>query len=755
MKKRSKHVALLCAAMLMTGNLTQIPAGITAAAVDLAAVSGECGEGVSWEYDRTSSTLHISGQGEMSFYFSPWDVYRDAIKKVEIGEGVTSIEREAFNDCKALTEVTLPASVEVIRANAFSGCTLLSSVTLPEGLTSISRYAFDGTAWQDSLRSVNGLVIVGDILLSGQECKGDVIIPDSVRMIAGSAFLGCEELSSVTIPESVTIIDNGAFARSALSSIVIPDSVQKIGYSAFAGCTSLTDCTLPAGLKKLDHSLFEGCTSLRSITIPDTVTEIGYRCFDSSGLTSIELPDSVRTIYAGAFWGCSSLLHVGMTDSVTDFGALPKEQDYIGTGGLGEARGIFRSCTALKEVRLSDSLTELGGRCFEGCTSLEEITLPAKLTNVFYQDFLNCTSLKTVKFPDILENIGNSVFANCALTKITIPSGVREIDRSAFSGCPLQSISVESGNRYFSSSDGILFNNDRTELLLYPCNKTAVNYKVPNETRMIADQAFAGASNLRQVMLTRNVTSIEDSAFSSCAVLEHVWLYNPYCQIKGWGGTVCNGYVETEEGFYSPAYSGVIHGYQGSTAQNYAEAYGYRFSSIGEMPETVQGDVNADSSLNVADVVLLQKWLLAVPNTSLPNWKAADLCEDDKLNVFDLCMMKRALLDQTPQKLTYEGLSRFDMRGISTPCVAYIDQLNEMAKSHMYAGDSVDALPWEMLSINDITFGDPAIAISQPEPNGRVSIGALSVGETTLTYRLGDITVNFDIYVYDSTSLQN
>ena len=50
--------------------------------------------------------------------------------------------------------------------------------------------------------------------------------------------------------------------------------------------------------------------------------------------------------------------------------------------------------------------------------------------------------------------------------------------------------------------------------------------------------------------------------------------------------------------------------------------------------------------LSVADVVLLQKWLLAVPNTDLPNWKAADLCEDDKLDVFDLCMMKRALLSK-------------------------------------------------------------------------------------------------------------
>ena len=65
-----------------------------------------------------------------------------------------------------------------------------------------------------------------------------------------------------------------------------------------------------------------------------------------------------------------------------------------------------------------------------------------------------------------------------------------------------------------------------------------------------------------------------------------------------------------------------------------------------EEPE-VACDVNMDGSFNVADVVLLQKWLLAVPDTHLPNWKAADLYEDDKLNVFDLCLMKRALLNQT------------------------------------------------------------------------------------------------------------
>lgn len=62
-------------------------------------------------------------------------------------------------------------------------------------------------------------------------------------------------------------------------------------------------------------------------------------------------------------------------------------------------------------------------------------------------------------------------------------------------------------------------------------------------------------------------------------------------------------------------------------------------------PSFLMGDVNEDGSFNVADVVLLQKWLLAVPDTHLANWKAADFCEDNKLDVFDLTLMKRALLE--------------------------------------------------------------------------------------------------------------
>lgn len=63
--------------------------------------------------------------------------------------------------------------------------------------------------------------------------------------------------------------------------------------------------------------------------------------------------------------------------------------------------------------------------------------------------------------------------------------------------------------------------------------------------------------------------------------------------------------------------------------------------------QSVKGDVNADGEFSVADVVLLQKWLLAVPEIELADWKAADLCEDGVLNVFDLCMMKYELINES------------------------------------------------------------------------------------------------------------
>lgn len=51
-----------------------------------------------------------------------------------------------------------------------------------------------------------------------------------------------------------------------------------------------------------------------------------------------------------------------------------------------------------------------------------------------------------------------------------------------------------------------------------------------------------------------------------------------------------------------------------------------------------------DGKFNIADLVLLRKWILAVQDTTLPNWKAGDMNNDDKLNSFDLALMRIELI---------------------------------------------------------------------------------------------------------------
>ena len=59
----------------------------------------------------------------------------------------------------------------------------------------------------------------------------------------------------------------------------------------------------------------------------------------------------------------------------------------------------------------------------------------------------------------------------------------------------------------------------------------------------------------------------------------------------------------------------------------------------------VHGDVNSDGEFTVADAVSLQKWLLGAPDSELAHWRAADLCKDGRLDTFDLCLMRKDLLD--------------------------------------------------------------------------------------------------------------
>ena len=58
--------------------------------------------------------------------------------------------------------------------------------------------------------------------------------------------------------------------------------------------------------------------------------------------------------------------------------------------------------------------------------------------------------------------------------------------------------------------------------------------------------------------------------------------------------------------------------------------------------DTIKGDANADGNFNVADVIMLQKWLLC--GADITDMDAGDVYEDNRIDVLDLCIMKEMLI---------------------------------------------------------------------------------------------------------------
>ena len=57
----------------------------------------------------------------------------------------------------------------------------------------------------------------------------------------------------------------------------------------------------------------------------------------------------------------------------------------------------------------------------------------------------------------------------------------------------------------------------------------------------------------------------------------------------------------------------------------------------------VKGDVNGDGGFTVADLVAMQGFLLG--RNDLAVWQNGDLCSDGKINVYDMCLLRRLFVN--------------------------------------------------------------------------------------------------------------
>ena len=167
-----------------------------------------------------------------------------------------------------------------------------------------------------------------------------------------------------------------------------------------------------------------------------------------------------------------------------------------------------------------------------GCSyTSEKIEIPSSVsyngetysvTSIASYAFSVCENLTSIVIPESVTTIGAYAFYySTGLTSIVIPKSVASIGSCAFEGCDLQSIVVAEGNMSYSSSEGVLFNKDKTVLIQYPGGKSGA-YVIPSSVTSIDPDAFHGCTGLTSVTIPELVTIIVASTFFNCTGLTEV-----------------------------------------------------------------------------------------------------------------------------------------------------------------------------------------------------------------------------------------
>ena len=114
--------------------------------------SGEFANGrMSWTLND-KGVLTVTGSGAMPEFYSgiiPWGGCMSVVRRVIIGEGITTVGRCSFPSCSTLQEVTLPSTLTHINAYAFAYCKSLKEIEIPASVIFIADSAFTDSGITD------------------------------------------------------------------------------------------------------------------------------------------------------------------------------------------------------------------------------------------------------------------------------------------------------------------------------------------------------------------------------------------------------------------------------------------------------------------------------------------------------------------------------------------------------------------------------------------------------------------------------
>lgn len=210
----------------------------------------------------------------------------------------------------------------------------------------------------------------------------------------------------------------------------------------------------------------------------------------------------------------------------------------------------FEGCSGVEGIYVPNGIKEISGSAFSKCKNLRQIRLPEDLETISFYLFSDCTNLEKVIVPNSVTKIESSAFSGCSkLEYVFIPSTVTEIEPGILNGSPafICSDTTDCYAKKYADANEIVFkvrNDDGTfttiksdiqkveykpkkakgssktyvieDTTLVKYNGKAWQPEMPPEITAIGEGAFAENKSVRDIIIRKGVTRIEDFIIYGC-----------------------------------------------------------------------------------------------------------------------------------------------------------------------------------------------------------------------------------------------
>ena len=531
---------------------------------------GTCGNNIVW-YLYDNNELSIQGTGEMDG--NPWTEYDDSIESVVIGQGVTTIDDNAFRNCSNLKTLTLPDSIAEIGHYTLSGCNVDSLY-----------YNGDVKGWLSVYFRSNFLSPVKELYIN-DDLISDLHIPDGISKIPDYAFEGYSALQSVHFSAEVNYIGDYAFDCTSnlkyveftgnaphtfarpfgnTDSTLVYYHQGTTGWTSpkwngyYASCLEIDNyntldenncnaqgilftlnltaktATVGDGSSAINNSGYYGA-QMGAVVIPDTVTKdgvtyqvigIGKNAFyRNSHVTSVTIGANVSSVIPSAFAGCTNLKEITVDSSNQYFCSSEGVLYDIGKLYL----YIYPAQKTEESFTVPDTVKTIGQYAFSDNSYLTSIVVGKNVTSIYAGAFCDLSNLYDITLPFIgmseTDKMSfNEVFGHnywgvpTSLKRVNILSG--KLSSSAFSNCSsieevtLPTVPNEIPYACFSGCSQL------KKLTFAQISATTQDgaLVLPEGIESIEGSAFSGCKNITSVTLPATLTELSNDAFRGSGI---------------------------------------------------------------------------------------------------------------------------------------------------------------------------------------------------------------------------------------------